>query len=431
MVKFIISKALIISSIVLFVACSNNNRTLYRIQEKGLYGFIDSTGNVVIRPQYRYVGNFNDEGYATVISRVKLSTQKSLLNTNDTTVIIKYGFIDKNNNLVVDTTHCIELTKLQTKLLRLMEPAELVNSFSSKRTFLTDIYDVAIKLNSGRFVVQDPNTHLMGYMDTKGDTVISAKYKYCRPFYSNIATVMRVTERLDISKMLNSETIIDAEGQEKTTDGYFFINDFNHEKSWAYKILPSEGGMNQYYFLLDKNGDVCSDTIRGNNIVLHNASGDWYVWQYNLSILGNKIGTFYSFMNKKGQYLTDKDLDGSLTLGGETFEDVTNIVDGIVGLKVSYDGSSAWAFANEKFEFQSQPFDSLFQFHEGFAAVKEFSKTKLNSKWGFVDRNYNEVIPYKYDEVGRFNKGLAYFRISNIEGYINQKGDVVWWAKRQ
>ena len=49
MVRFIITKVLIILSIVLLVACSNENRTLYRVQENGLYGFIDSIGNVIIR----------------------------------------------------------------------------------------------------------------------------------------------------------------------------------------------------------------------------------------------------------------------------------------------------------------------------------------------------------------------------------------------
>lgn len=437
MVRFIKSKALIILSIVLTVACSNENRPLYRIQENGLYGFIDSIGNVVIKPKYKYVGRFNEDGYATVISQVKLNIKKNILESNDTTVVIQYGFIDKTNKLVVDTTHCIELTKLQTSLLGLIEPVELVNSFRTRRTFLTETFDTSIKFNSGRFVVQDSQTHLMGYMDIKGDTIIPAKYNYCRPFYSNVATVKRVVDGkdvgYDVSRILNTEIIINTEGQEKATDGYFFINNFNGEKSWANKFILSENGIEAYWLLLDKNGRICSDTIAiGRNLIklYNNSKSDWYVWEYELSILGNKIGTYYSFINKKGQFLTDKDYDGELTLGHETFNGVTSIVDSIVGIKMSYNDIPGWAFANEKLEFQSQPFDSLFQFTDGLAAVKEFSETKTDSKWGFVDKEYNEVIPYKYDKVGKFHKGLAYFRISNIEGYINRKGDVVWCTER-
>lgn len=77
-------------------------------------------------------------------------------------------------------------------------------------------------------------------------------------------------------------------------------------------------------------------------------------------------------------------------------------------------------------EFISQPFDSVGIFYEDVAAVKEFSKDKANSKWGFVDKHFKEIIPYKYDEVGAFGGGLAYFKLQNIEGYINRRGDVVW-----
>ena len=51
----------------------NNSQTLYRIQEKGLFGFIDSVGNVVIEPQYKYVGEFKS-GYACVINDISITT---------------------------------------------------------------------------------------------------------------------------------------------------------------------------------------------------------------------------------------------------------------------------------------------------------------------------------------------------------------------
>ena len=62
--------------------------------------------------------------------------------------------------------------------------------------------------------------------------------------------------------------------------------------------------------------------------------------------------------------------------------------------------------------------------------VKEFSKEGY-SKWGFVNKNYEVVIPYKFDKVSSFNGELAYFSISNIEGYINRQGEVVWKTIRK
>ncbi len=41
------------------LSCNNNDFCLYRIQVNGLFGFIDSIGDVKIDPQYKYVGGGN------------------------------------------------------------------------------------------------------------------------------------------------------------------------------------------------------------------------------------------------------------------------------------------------------------------------------------------------------------------------------------
>ena len=47
------------------------SKTLFRIQENGLYGFIDSVGNVMLDPQYKYISDFSDEGYAFVVDSIE------------------------------------------------------------------------------------------------------------------------------------------------------------------------------------------------------------------------------------------------------------------------------------------------------------------------------------------------------------------------
>lgn len=124
--------------------------------------------------------------------------------------------------------------------------------------------------------------------------------------------------------------------------------------------------------------------------------------------------------------MTDFDHDQTISVGEETFNDVTTFIDTIAGVKVRYGEDPCWTFINKKFEYISQPFDSVSIFNEGLVAVKEFSTNKRSSKWGFVNRQFKEIIPYKYDEVGMFINGFAYFKISNIEGYINKRGKIVW-----
>lgn len=50
-------------------------------------------------------------------------------------------------------------------------------------------------------------------------------------------------------------------------------------------------------------------------------------------------------------------------------------------------------------------FHSAKQFHGGLAAVS--SHTDAGVKWGFIDKAGSLVVPYQYDSVGDFNEGLA------------------------
>lgn len=52
---------------VVCLSCSRYNGNLYRIYENNLYGYIDSIGNVIIKPQFKYSSRFQD-GVALVIS---------------------------------------------------------------------------------------------------------------------------------------------------------------------------------------------------------------------------------------------------------------------------------------------------------------------------------------------------------------------------
>lgn len=60
---------------------------MIRIRENGLYGFYDTAGNLVIKPQYRTTSGFS-EGLAAAIVDID-------------SITAFYGYIDKNNNLAI------------------------------------------------------------------------------------------------------------------------------------------------------------------------------------------------------------------------------------------------------------------------------------------------------------------------------------------
>lgn len=421
-------------------SCSKETPSLYRIQENGKFGFINCNGEIIIKPQYKYVGNFNKDGYATVITDYRYKTEEyhnDILSKNvvDTLLYIKYGFIDTNNCLIVDTINNIYLTKMEMNLLGVGDVSQIVNCFlENKISFQENSYDKNLKLNSGLYPVQNPNNLKMGYMNLEGDTIIPTIYGYCSSFYNGVACVEKKNkmDEFDLRTLLNNKILIDSLGNEIISDGYLFIKNFTSgEKSWANKLdNDDEQKLTKFWFLLDKNGRICSDTIMGNDIFIYNSSSDLYVWELNFRIWGKHIDTYYSFIDKNGKFATDFNSDGQLSFSNEVFRDVTYMSEGLVGIKVQYEDSDAWAFADNNFEFKSQPFDSLLQFTDTLAAVKEFSKEGY-SKWGFVNKNYEVVIPYKFDKVSSFNGELAYFSISNIEGYINRQGEVVWKTIRK
>jgi hypothetical protein len=64
-------------------------------------------------------------------------------------------------------------------------------------------------------------------------------------------------------------------------------------------------------------------------------------------------------------------------------------------------------------------YDDTGSFYEGRARVG------LNNKWGFVDRNGNEVVPLKYDWVGNFYEGRARVKLNNKCGFVDTEGNEV------
>ncbi|MCX6165801.1 MAG: WG repeat-containing protein, partial [Ignavibacteriae bacterium] len=66
-------------------------------------------------------------------------------------------------------------------------------------------------------------------------------------------------------------------------------------------------------------------------------------------------------------------------------------------------------------------------FDKGLA--KGIAKVELNDKWGFIDKEGNEVIPIKYDEIFNFKEGLARVKLNNKWGFINEQGREVIPAK--
>ena len=56
---------------------------------------------------------------------------------------------------------------------------------------------------------------------------------------------------------------------------------------------------------------------------------------------------------------------------------------------------------------------------------EDLARTKLQGKWGFIDRSQKLVIPREYEMVRSFSEGLAAVRVGKRWGYIDHTGHLV------
>lgn len=61
-------------------------------------------------------------------------------------------------------------------------------------------------------------------------------------------------------------------------------------------------------------------------------------------------------------------------------------------------------------------YDYIGSFRNGLA------KVKLNGKWGFINKEGKEAIPFQYDEVGRFEREFVEVKEGEIWYLIDTEG---------
>ncbi|OJJ20266.1 hypothetical protein BKI52_17520 [marine bacterium AO1-C] len=64
-------------------------------------------------------------------------------------------------------------------------------------------------------------------------------------------------------------------------------------------------------------------------------------------------------------------------------------------------------------------YSSVGYFHEGYARAEK------NGKYGFVDKDGNEIIPPKYEWVGQFKEGVVRVFTNDKAGYVEKEGKTV------
>lgn len=385
--------------ILCFSSCDKKESNLYRINIDGKLGYIDSLGNIKISPKYIYAGNFN-EGLAMVVidtipfKNEKIENLESLSLTERIELasnprkkykkILKYGYIDKENNFVIAPTLYYKVPRDYRR-------------------------DASITFSQGLAVFQDTATMKFGYIDKNGTVVIPAKYSTAEPFSDSLALVSIEKSDYDDSYgyiNLKGEKIIDFKFDEATnfSEGYAVVKYIWHPNSTD---ITKEGYMDerQESMVINKKGNVMGRPFGGFNMFSEFSNG--YILEYSTAL------DFSRFISKNGEFATGQ------------LEKARPFSDGLAAVRK--DGK--WGFIDTTFKFIIPPiYTNCDFFSEGLIPVKK------GNFWGYIDINSNIVIPFKYDSCSVFTNSLAKFKIKaddyKINGYIDKKGNVIWQKEK-
>ncbi len=390
----------------------NNNLCLYRVQVNGLYGFIDSMGNTVIAPQYKYASSFTDDGFALVIVSMKK------LRTN--LAKIQYGVINKDGDLVEDTTHFF---------IDIIHDS-LIYQFNNRELNFNVQIEEKLEPKESLLYIQD-TTHLMskigigrgldvgkyGYKKIGQDIIAIKEIGYIEDYWGFhsghiiAASHPRNPVYLIYDKEGNQKEILDCcfQGFWGNRITQLYGGGFYKGKAWLQSHSHIDGyitGKQRMYewILLDTSMQVSEHLIT--------ADENWGLMYcgMGLTLRMHKSKEYFELLNEEGTCL---DSIRDCTVGSEKLVGV---------LKENVGG---WQLYDSCLHVISQmKFENIGLCREGIIPIM------LHNKWGCIDTTLKQIIPCIYSELGNFHNGLAYFKkltdTSITRGYINQEGKTIW-----
>lgn len=405
----------------------NISYSLYRIQQNGLYGFIDSTGCVMIEPQYKYVSAYSDEGLSLVISDVRPLAEDNRFSE------IRYGVIDKMNRFVMDTTLLFCIYDPEGKLIRDFQQLNFCSDFLS---FLMPRNGRIAFQKRANNTVSDFESY--GLMNLSGEQITDCKYVTPNSDYINLFSNSYsqlsywVVAPKEIKSNKNAPlSLINGDGRpiwSSVKNLSTYVSD--NKERWIQipmtnilmgdSVVQSKGSYHKRFLrvrspqnmwvLIDKNGQLLQTLVGMNDsCVLIRSSNTT-----NMVRLNDTISIYDNDMN----YV------GISSYSGESTK-INFPSEGYMAVKDNWDGKYGWSFIDSTLTRRCiNVYDNVGSFHEGLAAVC------IKKKWGAIDKNFRVVIPFKFDYVKSFNHGLAYFANQSEgnyqEGYIDKMGNIVW-----
>ena len=445
-------------SILIIVSCNEKKQFdgyLYPIRENGLYGYIDSVGNRIIEPEFLWVSTFHNGLAMAVVDTIYREVPDSMayeVGERDTIINVyrmyaKYGYIDKSGDFVIEP-----------KFISYVN----MNEIGDVAYDMDDCSNALFRhsFRNGRAMYCDTTTWKNGYIDTKGNVVVGAKYYYSEPFSEGLAIVRdAVAEPLYTNKACITPSklrcaYLDTLGNVATDFKYESLTRFCSGRGIGkYKIIKKDTVNIEDTTIVYETYSTPQILINkeGKEIKELNFNYDYYGFSrsgisvasdgfFMRSFIGKENISYY-YIDVNGNFLeplkglSDYQLDslGRCNDIMQVLPDDANIAtatyfnEGFSGISPD---KKHW-FVIDKYLLihgygEESIFDGFQPFNNGLAAVKK------NGKWGFINRKIKEQIPCKYDSCGVVYPYLEEVFECDIQGkikkvaYINRQDSLVW-----
>lgn len=260
----------------------------------------------------------------------------------------------------------------------------------------------------GLIVARNLLTKKYGFVDTNGNTRIAFDYKFTYGFNNQAALV------------LGEEGVfyIDTSGvrlfQKTFTDGALFYNDL--------AIVTEDG---RSYGVINKQGDYIIPPFYDG---MYSAQNKYFV-----VLLNGKFGV----INLEGEIVIPIEYEEIQNFNCEVFFVQTNskfavavpsgeFKSDFIYDRVFFDVGDKYAYLTQAGDkvlcdlkgdiVEDLGFDSLGRLHEG------RRKAERGGMVGYLDQDYETVIPYKYDSGSTFRRGVAIVKVGGLTGLIDQDG---------
>lgn len=399
---------------------------IIRVKLNGKYGLIDYCGKEILPAKYDFisditcdneiivwlnnkVGFFNKEGKKVTPFKYD-SAENFYEGLAKVKINGKYGYINKRGKQIIPAIYF--------DAVKFSEGLAMVGLKDGKHGFINKRGKVVIPFqyeNSmetfAEGIVTICKNNKYGYIDRKGREIIPSQYDYAFSFFNENAVV----------KLNQKYGLINKSGKNVVEIKYDrIVWPFYNNKDVALVKLNNE------WILFDNNGKQLFDFK--DNIIFPSSENLFY-----LGIVKNTLESMnlseivWGIIDKHGKYIVPPRY---LNIGNFS-DDLFRVESGKGGFKDYgfYDLSiikpipGKWGFIDKQGNEVIPPqYNYAKDFSDGYAAVAMINEENWEENWGFINKQGKIVIPIQYNHVRNFKNGMAGVQFGKKWGIIDKTG---------